>query len=625
MLRLKKVAYLFISILAMGSALSSHSAAQQLWDAPPEFQIRDGFGVDLLGGSASFDGSVLQIGNDKNSLGLSYTLHTERVNGTHIVLKDNHLAGFGPKVGYSVNTISTTKYFNYNGINATFHKLPNGTWQALLNLELSMTESGAIFTVTMKDGTELTIDASQEGVFPEQNKYGILTKIKEPDGRVLDYYYITISGKKKLLSVLASDGLHLKYTYSTSGSITTTVVTAINHAYEYCNPTATTCSLSQTWPSVTYNYYMTGIDVAASTAQQTLMRYYGSYVSVTKPTGAVTKYTLDERLRVSKIKAGTSASATTTDYNYFEGQQYGTYTNGGSHNKVFEVKVDGSTWTYTYMAWNNPPPSAWETQLTNNVSWPNGKINTVSAYSGNGTTPNWPTGATIDGIEFDFFNSPQMRVESTILPNGETINQLYDARANIFKTTYSAPGETDRVVETEFVATRFDPTVPYQQLTSDDILPCLAPKVCNNPIWVEDAKGNRTDYTYHAASGMIEKVKQPADSNGFRPETRYSYVQKYPWYKNSSGTQVQSSTPIWVLSEESYCRNGAASGSGCATSSDEVKTTYDYGSSSGSNNLWIRGVVYTSNGVSRRTCFSYDQYGNKISETAPRANLSTCN
>lgn len=107
---------------------------------------------------------------------------------------------------------------------------------------------------------------------------------------------------------------------------------------------------------------------------------------------------------------------------------------------------------------------------------------------------------------------------------------------------------------------------------------------------------------------------------------RYTYAQRYAWYKNSSGTVVQAATPIWVLTMEKTCRVGAtlADGSGCVIANDEVIKTYEYGPTSGANNLFLRGVAVTADGTTLRTCFGYDMYGNRISETSPKAGLPSC-
>ena len=79
-----------------------------------------------------------------------------------------------------------------------------------------------------------------------------------------------------------------------------------------------------------------------------------------------------------------------------------------------------------------------------------------------------------------------------------------------------------------------------------------------------------------------------------------------------------------MLSEESYCRTSAATSSGCTQSNDEVIIGYDYGPVGSANNLSLRGMVVTAEGQSLRTCYAYDDLGNRISETLPKAALSSC-
>ena len=153
---------------------------------------------------------------------------------------------------------------------------------------------------------------------------------------------------------------------------------------------------------------------------------------------------------------------------------------------------------------------------------------------------------------------------------------------------------------------------------------CSADPCSGKPTAVTDARGNTTDYTYNTTHGGVLTETLPADANGIRPQTRYFYGQRYAWIKSGS-SYVQASSPVWVLTSEEHCRTSAASGNGCVGgAADEVVTTYDYGPNSGPNNLWLRGKVVTANGESHRTCYSYDGYGNRISETKPNANLSSC-
>ena len=145
-------------------------------------------------------------------------------------------------------------------------------------------------------------------------------------------------------------------------------------------------------------------------------------------------------------------------------------------------------------------------------------------------------------------------------------------------------------------------------------------KTCNKPIQLIDERNRVTDYQYHSASGQIVRVTKPAGRNSVRPETRYSYEQKYAWYKDASGNLKKASTPIWLLTRESQCLTGAASGNGCAKANDEVVTTYKYGEQGVANNLFLTSVTVTANGESRTSCYDYDDYGNRIAETTAKGN-----
>lgn len=154
---------------------------------------------------------------------------------------------------------------------------------------------------------------------------------------------------------------------------------------------------------------------------------------------------------------------------------------------------------------------------------------------------------------------------------------------------------------------------------------CTSIVTCRKPSVITAANGGVTNVIRSAIHGGVLKMILPADNNGVRPETRYAYAQRYAWIKNGSG-YIQASSPIWVLSSEEFCKTSAADSSGnCAAgASDEVITAYDYGPNSGPNNLWLRGVAVTADSQTLRTCYSYDKWGRKISETKPAANLAVC-
>lgn len=153
---------------------------------------------------------------------------------------------------------------------------------------------------------------------------------------------------------------------------------------------------------------------------------------------------------------------------------------------------------------------------------------------------------------------------------------------------------------------------------------------CYRPLWVKDAKGNQTDYTWDPQNGeMLSEIK-PADANGVRPMRRIEYVERFAWYNNGSGTFIRSPTGILLKSRERSCKTSATISSACAAgATDEFVTDYDYGPDSGPNYLLLRGITVTATGSSGaletlRTCFTYDPQGRKISETQPLGTGSTC-
>lgn len=149
-------------------------------------------------------------------------------------------------------------------------------------------------------------------------------------------------------------------------------------------------------------------------------------------------------------------------------------------------------------------------------------------------------------------------------------------------------------------------------------------KYCNKPSSTTDAKGNTTSYTYHVPSGQIETITSPADKNGRIPQVRYGYTQKSASYY--SGTNKILGSPIWLKTSESTCATTSPMGNGCTGGAvDEIITRYEYEH----DNLLLTGTTVTAADtsgalVTKRTCFQYDQYGNRIGQTQPKANPSSC-
>lgn len=209
---------------------------------------------------------------------------------------------------------------------------------------------------------------------------------------------------------------------------------------------------------------------------------------------------------------------------------------------------------------------------------------------------------TLDGT-YEFELDIRNRLKSAHPNDGPVERYTYDGRGNIVRITYNPGSQGESFTEAEY---------PTSCTTSNR-------KICNKAIWISDARGNKTHYTYHAPSGQVASVTSPPDNNGIKAQTRFEYEQKYALVKNASGTLVQAASPIWLKTQESYCIDSNYANGSCAAN-DEVVTRYEYQH----NNLLLTGMTVTADRKTLRTCYQYDIYGNRIGETQPKANLSSC-
>ena len=584
---------------------------------PPDYSATDENGVDMVSGRTRF--SLFGVAIGAGALQLEHSISSD-TNGFNYLnpFIDSYSGGVGrlSEIGTYTTCITTNPYMA--GIGGAFERfcLENGQFETVLKNGSILVDNGnGTFTYTRRDGTRYTIDSTYTNPASDWGHLGMVTEARFPDGRVLTVHHKKVTyfstekstniTLRRIQSVTLNNGLQMKYVYTVNGTPTDSTsvnwqrvsqVVAVNHTVEYCDPNADTCTFGQVWPTATY---------AWSTDN--------SVLTVTDSAGRVTRYTQDEFGRVTGVKPPSSASADKIAYDYcphpstgsldcatiFCGLGVGSCTIIPVYDKVEGSIKDGQAWVYQYVGgigggnlsvYHSDHPVGRRTEFRS------------ASNSGLLTTA-------IDGLgkTYTFQQDKANRLIQTQELSGAMLAYTYDERGNVLTIRNGPTGDTSAplLYSAAYPAT------------------CTNPVTCNKPLWTKDANGNQTDYSYDPGHGGMLTVTGPA-VNGVRPQTRFTYVQRYAWFKNASGQFVRAAEPIWLLASESTCRTGAASGSGCALAGDEVRTTYEYGLDSGPNNLFLRGVAVTADGQTLRTCYDNDSYGNRISETQPAAQRASC-
>jgi RHS repeat-associated protein len=179
------------------------------------------------------------------------------------------------------------------------------------------------------------------------------------------------------------------------------------------------------------------------------------------------------------------------------------------------------------------------------------------------------------------------RLAQVVAPELNSVTYGYDGRGNVTTTTRHAKsnGVPDIVTSATFDAT------------------CTNVVKCNKPNSTTDAKGNVTDYTYDPTHGGVATITSPAPIlGGTRPQTRNSYSQ----VTSASGDLA------YMLTGVSACQTGSS----CAGTADETKTTTVYNS-----NLLATSVT-SGNGtgtLAATSTMTYDARGNLDTVDGPLA------
>ncbi|WP_341023884.1 RHS repeat-associated core domain-containing protein [Brevundimonas diminuta] len=195
------------------------------------------------------------------------------------------------------------------------------------------------------------------------------------------------------------------------------------------------------------------------------------------------------------------------------------------------------------------------------------------------------------------------RLQRVTQPGGGYATLTYDARGNVTQVLHAPK-----------------PGAGLTNITTSAVYPttCTNVATCNQPTATTDALGKTTNYTYDATHGGVLTITGPAPATGAaRPQTRIAYAPQTAWYKNASGVLAAAPSAVTLPVSTSICITGST----CAGTPNEVKTSIVYGAAGVANNL-LPTTVTTGAGdgfLSATTTMTYTPNGDVASVNGPLA------
>lgn len=481
------------------------------------------------------------------------------------------------------------------------------------------TSTSGLYTYTTASGVQYIFNSAFRTEFFWVATVGRVSQIIYPSGERTTIHYRTIGllcfsdgslcrSMSRIQSVTNNSGYQLHFDYYTDTAPRFADqyaevdafqlvgrVTAINNAVEYCAPTADECVLSGSWPNADYEFSASiGFNVTCLSNPQLPNGGCNRTITVRNGTQPVRqwKYFYNRQLKIVGIQSPGNANLSEAMCSVNTCDIFLTYDPSG---KVQSIKNGRGTTTYAY------DTSTARTTITDALN-----NQTVIQYAGE--RPGSVRDALGRTTRFEYYplsnprNYPvDLRLKKVTAPEGNSTEYKYDSRGNTIEIRQAAkPGSSlaDRVSTANFDTT------------------CANIRTCNQPNYVIDPAGNRTDFTYDSASGLLFTATSPAPAAGaVRPQVRNTVAAQFAWYFGSGGTLVQSSTPVYRMTSSSSC----AAGSTCQGTADELLTTITYGSSNVANNLLPTTITSgAGNGASASSStISYDAVGNQLSMDGP--------
>jgi hypothetical protein len=494
-------------------------------------------------------------------------------------------------------------------------------------------------TYTSRDGAVVVFDKYE---LPGQDylsyvDYGlsVASSVTKPNGEKLtltyneyrdNMYYNGYLERRRLSSIQSNFGYQIKLIYETNEINNNNhqwhrlkSIIIINNAIDYCDPAGYDCSgITQAWPRVDFTSTLSNLIETQTETYSTGEKrtYFYSYDGYGSNSGDPREFTSGGWL--TSMGRG-SPNITTADFGIGT-TQYETIDNIFHIMNRFSVTTDNGISTYDA---DVDLASLGGMTVRKAVSFgrkihPSGTKLQFDYFPYSGKPQKFTDeNNRIWNFQYDAFDRliysvpPEGTLDANGVPTSGYIKYDYDARGNAVQTTWVAKSGSGlpNIVKTA----GFDAT-------------CGNVKTCNKPNWTRDALAHQTDYTYDPNHGGLLSEMKPAPSAGAaRPLTLNTYAQRSAWIKNAGGALVQSPDPVWLPSSTTICQTVAGSNSpACDPNAPQNVTTFEYGAAGTGEAMLVKGLTVTSGGVTLRTCYTYDVFHRRVSETSPRANRGNC-
>lgn len=557
--------------LALQLAAPQDANAQAVLNVPPPTRYTlDERGVDVRVGSFNYSTTDVVIGQPGQG-GLTY---------------ERAFAGTGWRDNLTTTIMNQGGQIvvSAGGYSEAF-TASGSSYTPVIQRGSKLANSGSGYTWTWSDGTVVQFNNNQGRYNPAGAVLGFASSLRRPNGEEITYTYQVVQletppfgNAVRLVGVTNNFGYGLKVEYAFSLDPTTPEqrdlwgqvfrVTGYNFTTDYCDPEATTCTLTGTWPRASY-----GQNATSS--------------SVTDTLGNVTNYTYNTSGQMTGVRLPGSAQNDLTII----------YASG----RVSAVNVGGGSdvWSYAY--------SDASGTRTTTITDPLDKSWQARSNIANGTLTSWRD-PLLNTTSYEYDAG---KVDKITLPEGNSVSFEYDLRGNITETTITPKtGSGQSAIVT---------SATYQS-------GCTNPVVCNQPASTTDGRGAVTDYSYDPDHGGLTLVIAPAPETGaVRPRTRIEYGERTAHYKDASGNIVNAPSSVTLPVNISQC----ITGSSCNGGADETETNVTYGSTTSTvaNNLLPTAITNRAgNGaVSATITIDYDRNGDPIQIDGPVSGMTTRN